>query len=254
MEIAVVIVLFLIVVIIIGKLGKTPSIPAEYLSPLTNDMSIQIYQKGYEILPNLFMGINEKREKMTAVMAEIESMPAGERKKIMAKIVIDSYKSLISMHLNTDASFASTLLSLESVYRKSLCDGTTDWDNWGGVMGIIDNRRKSLCIEDDIEIKPSKKMSSISFAVKGLRFRDDSEQSAAYGLKVGDELILEEDSDNEYDPFAIKVFTIDGYHIGYVEMTKSECISENMGRLVKAKVKKISNYNDLYIYGLAYFE
>lgn len=48
---------------------------------------------------------------------------------------------------------------------------------------------------------------SLIFEVVGLRYRDEDAQYAAYGLEEGDYLELEEEPDNRYDPYAVKVLT-----------------------------------------------
>ena len=57
---------------------------------------------------------------------------------------------------------------------------------------------------------------SIVFEVKGTIYRSKKAISRAEKLKVGESVVLIKEPDNEHDPTAVKVCTLDGYHIGYV--------------------------------------
>lgn len=252
MIVVILIIITLLVIVAIGR--KNMSVPTKYLSPLTNSNSLQLFESGYETLPNLFMNADIKKKKMATIMAEMERIPEEEREKIASKIIFESYKSLIAMHSTTDAKFCSTLLLRDTAFRRSLRENTVDWTNWDGIIELIEERRRSLFIEDDIDDEPYRKKLAISFAVKGLQYRDEDAQDAAHELDVNDVLELEEEPDNEYDLYALKVLTVDGEHIGYVEATKSKRITENLDKLIECKVKKISEYDELFIYGIAYFE
>ena len=96
---------------------------------------------------------------------------------------------------------------------------------------------------------------SLRFEVAGIRYRDEDAQDAAYGLEEGDYLELEEEPDNRYDPYAVKVLTTDGYHIGYVCASRAPLISRTIDKLIECKVKKIPEYyGDSFIFGLATFK
>lgn len=95
---------------------------------------------------------------------------------------------------------------------------------------------------------------SLRFEVVGLRYRDEDAQYAAYGLEEGDYLELEEEPDNRYDPYAVKVLTTDGYHIGYVCASRAPLISRNIDKLIECKMEKISKYENSFIFGLATFK
>ncbi len=95
---------------------------------------------------------------------------------------------------------------------------------------------------------------TIRFKVKGLWYRRAEEKSAAYRLEMGDLLVLKEEPDNVYDPFAIKVMTEDGFHIGYVEASKAKRICTNMGDLIECRVDRIEEYDGLDIYAAALFK
>ena len=66
--------------------------------------------------------------------------------------------------------------------------------------------------------------------------------------------MLKEEPDNVYDPFAIKVMTEDGFHIGYVEASKAKRICTNMGDLIECRVDRIEEYDGLDIYAAALFK
>lgn len=94
-----------------------------------------------------------------------------------------------------------------------------------------------------------------NFAVKGLRFRSEEDQDAARKLTVGDRLIMEPEPDNPKDPNAIKVWSQDGHHIGYVDSKCSGYVRENQPRLLKFVVSKVDDYGDPpYIYAEAFFK
>lgn len=63
----------------------------------------------------------------------------------------------------------------------------------------------------------------MTFEVKGLYYRSAQAQLEATLLEVGDNLLLEEDPDNEADASAVKVLTLSGEFIGYVD--KEHCVS-----------------------------
>lgn len=71
--------------------------------------------------------------------------------------------------------------------------------------------------------QPQKKIQDdLIFNVKGTNYVGDSNILAAYRLNEGDLLMLSHEKDNQYDPFAIKVMTINNNHIGYVEKKFSQ--------------------------------
>lgn len=71
--------------------------------------------------------------------------------------------------------------------------------------------------------KPKNKIPDMIFEVKGLIYRSAKAQLEAVLLEVGDRLLLEEEPDNEVDASAVKVLTISGECIGYVD--KEHCVS-----------------------------
>ena len=56
----------------------------------------------------------------------------------------------------------------------------------------------------------------IFFVVAGTQYRSDEAIERANGLEFQEKLFLEWEKDNRHDPYAVKVLTDDGYHIGYM--------------------------------------
>lgn len=67
------------------------------------------------------------------------------------------------------------------------------------------------------------KIPDITFEVKGLTYRSAQAQLEAVLLEIGDKLELEEEPNNNYDASAVKVLTLSGECIGYVD--KEHCVS-----------------------------
>lgn len=93
----------------------------------------------------------------------------------------------------------------------------------------------------------------INFAVKGLIYRSNIEIAAARMCDIGDTLILLKDETNEYDSSAIKVFTLDGYHIGYIEKQYSKIICSRFDFIQKCKISKIILSEVPYIFADIFF-
>lgn len=66
------------------------------------------------------------------------------------------------------------------------------------------------------------KAPNLIFEVKGIIYRSAQAQLEATLLEIGDSLLLEEELDNEIDASAIKVLTLSGECIGYVD--KEHCV------------------------------
>lgn len=84
---------------------------------------------------------------------------------------------------------------------------------------------------------------TIAFEVKGTNFRTDSEIQAARFLEKGDTLILVPEPDNAVDPNAVKVYSINGVHIGYVQKNLSAFVFERIDHVESCKVKKVSKHD-----------
>lgn len=77
---------------------------------------------------------------------------------------------------------------------------------------------------------------SLLVDVKGTSYRNSSEINAARLLDVGDSLILQKESDNCYDDFAVRVFTRNGFCIGYVDRKFSQYVSEHISFIESCSV------------------
>lgn len=91
----------------------------------------------------------------------------------------------------------------------------------------------------------------ICFTIVGTSHRNKHEISAANIVKKGEIILLEKESDNEFDKNAVKVLTLDGYHIGYVSSGKAQIISDYMKEQYGyAVVDRVEEHiiNDLYAY------
>lgn len=74
---------------------------------------------------------------------------------------------------------------------------------------------------------------NLVFELKGLIYRSAQAQLEATMLEIGDQLLLEEEPDNENDASAVKVLTLSGECIGYVD--KEHCV------LVGAMINRIDS-------------
>ena len=83
----------------------------------------------------------------------------------------------------------------------------------------------------------------IDFKVKGTNFRTNEEIKAARFLEKGDTLVLEREPDNAVDPHAVKVYTIKGVHIGYVQKNLSEFVFDRVNHVNYCRVKSVSNHD-----------
>ena len=91
----------------------------------------------------------------------------------------------------------------------------------------------------------------ICFTIVGTSHRNKHEISAANIVKKGEIILLEKESDNEFDKNAVKVLTLDGDHIGYVSSGKAQIISDYMKEQYGyAVVDRVEEHiiNDLYAY------
>lgn len=93
----------------------------------------------------------------------------------------------------------------------------------------------------------------INFSVKGSIYRSKQEIAAARMCDVGDTIILRREADNLKDEFAVKVYTLDGYHIGYVEKQYSELAFTQIKYISKCTISKISFSDVPYIFVDVYF-
>lgn len=213
----------------------------------------ELVRIGNETLVSLNMTRAEKEDLMGKVIDSIRESTQNpeEEKDLVFQIMRKSYTALLNK-FSFDKEFCAELVQHSEEFEKEIENGTLKMYGWDKLIEMVEDEKEKIRNMDTSE--DSENTFSISFAVKGLRYRAEDAQDAAHELEEGDDLELEEEPDNEYDPYAIKVLTMDGYHIGYVEATKAKRISGNIDKLVECKVKKISEYEDLFIYGLATFK
>lgn len=213
----------------------------------------ELVRIGTESLVSLEMTRAEKEDLIGNVIDSIRENTQGyeEEKELVFQIMRKSYADLLS-RFSFDKEFCTKLLQRSETFESEIKNGTIETYGWDELIEMIEVEKKKVMNMQVSDIPEN--TFSISFAVKGLQYRDEEAQDAAHELEEGDNLKLEEEPDNEYDPYAIKVITMDGCHIGYVESTKAKRISSNIDKLIECKVKKISEYEDLFIYGLATFK
>lgn len=109
-----------------------------------------------------------------------------------------------------------------------------------GVDNKVDNKIRQPLAE-------ARNLTSIDVKVKGTRFRTVAEINAARMLDVGDEAILVAERENPVDPNAVKVYTMEGIHIGYVEALWSEDVSARIDYIKSCTITKISKHEIPYI-------
>jgi len=81
--------------------------------------------------------------------------------------------------------------------------------------------------------------------VQGIRYK--GRRIAASQVSEGDQLVLEVEPDNPYDPYAVRVI-FEGRHIGYVQRAKARIVSREMqlGREVRSYAKAVKPATDEY--------
>ena len=120
-------------------------------------------------------------------------------------------------------------------------------------------RDVSEIIEKQISISGdrSKLVGCFNIAIKGLYYRAPASQRRATELHIHEELFLERELYNSYDPYAITVKTCDNYQIGYVDSAFSKRICNFINQqfeiycfLSKSKNDSIPyQYMDVYYIG-----
>lgn len=227
------------------------SMMKEELNEKKQEMLQEFTQIGFEALSSLEMSKEEKEDLMTQVVNSIREHTPDNEQKYISQIIRKSYDFLFDK-FSFDREFCTELLTHFDKFELNVKEKNITSDSWIILIDAIEKEKEK--IQNTNIVDEQEYSDTLSFALKGLNYRNEEEQAAAEDLEEGDELILEAEPANKYDPFAIKVLTTDGFHIGYVEATKCRFISENMQRLIKCRIKQISKYENLYIYGLAYFE
>ena len=94
----------------------------------------------------------------------------------------------------------------------------------------------------------NEQLSSVEVKVKGTLYRSRKEIGAARLCNVGDTMILVPEPDNEIDSNAIKVYTMEGFHIGYIDAALAELVKSKIDYIGKCVVSKITNHDIPFIY------
>lgn len=79
----------------------------------------------------------------------------------------------------------------------------------------------------------------IKFMIKGIAHMNPDAILRTLQLETGDDLILQAEPHNPYDPDAVKVYSTDGFHIGYVDANHSFLLSGILHLVKSCKVKWI---------------
>lgn len=107
--------------------------------------------------------------------------------------------------------------------------------------------------------EPAKNLSKPTFPcvknteVKGTFYRSRLDISAARFLEVGDRLILVPELENAYDTNAVKICTVKGAHIGYVQSDLSKFVKDNLSHVSDCRVTKISKHEIPFINASIHF-
>lgn len=94
---------------------------------------------------------------------------------------------------------------------------------------------------------------TLDVEVKGTFYRTPDEISAARMCEVGDTVILEPEPCNKADSFAVKVKTMEGFHIGYVNSDFSKLVNNNIKHISKCIITRITAHNIPFISIKIYF-
>lgn len=109
------------------------------------------------------------------------------------------------------------------------------------------NDRNNSSTNDQASYVGNKLPSEINCKVKGTSFRSPDEIAAARFCNLGDTLILEPEPDNDIDPYAVKVLTMEGVHIGYVEASYSEQVFNNIDHVSQCRISRKTQHDIPYI-------
>ena len=227
------------------------SIPQQDKESKMEDLLQQMVSIGVNTLTSIEMTPAEKEDLMMEIIESIRSNTESvdEETKYVYQIMRESYAKLQET-FSFNESFCAELKKRSDDFERQIEEDTIQTYGWDELIDLVEREK--------IRYVPAEKTEDkiiISFAVKGLQYRDEEAQDAAYSLVEGDDLIIEKEAENKYDKNAIKVLTVDGYHIGYVEGTKSKRISQNLDKIISCHIKKITQTEaGLYIYGLAEFK
>lgn len=89
--------------------------------------------------------------------------------------------------------------------------------------------------------------------VKGTYYRSHDEIEAARDVEVGDTLILQPEPENTVDPNAVKVLTLNGVHIGYVQWDIAQFTRDFIKHVQTCTVTKTTRHDIPYIHADIFF-
>lgn len=125
------------------------------------------------------------------------------------------------------------------------------------VEQLIEEKKKEIKVKKTYRDRatPAKYASKVStfpcvkeMEVKGTYYRTIDEKAAARDLEVGDTLILKVEQDNPVDPNAVKVLTLEGVHIGYVQWDIAQFVKDNISHVKSCTVTKVTRHEIPYIH------
>lgn len=115
-------------------------------------------------------------------------------------------------------------------------------------------RERSTKYRSAVSDKPKPSFPCVKeMEVKGTIYRSDEEKLAACGVEVGDTLILEVEPDNPVDPNAVKVLTLEGMHIGYVQWDIAQFVKDNISHVNSCTVTKVTRHDIPFIHASIHF-
>lgn len=129
----------------------------------------------------------------------------------------------------------------------------------GLIAGAASNKNKTSSSEKKVSFDSLKKQSrridqthketsrvvhptTRFFSVKGLKYRDQDAINEAQYLDDGDTLILVPEPNNSVDPYAVRVITLNGTHIGYVPASDSYFVTQNIDYIEYCRVTNVSSH------------
>lgn len=193
----------------------------------------ELVRIGHESLTSTEMTKDEKINIMEQVIESfLKNTSEEDGKKYMKQIMKKAYDSLQNK-FSIDTQFCQKIAELSYTFDVRATHKTLYEYGWAELIDLVEEEKKKPALE---------------FVIKGLWYRTEAEKDAAFCLKVGEELVLKKQPKNKYDPFAVKVMTTDGYHIGYVEADLSKEVSSKMDDIIRCQlsVRKII-YDGLYL-------
>lgn len=111
----------------------------------------------------------------------------------------------------------------------------------------FDVRKHEVISLSDSQPTPSTPITELDVKVKGTVYRTTEEIAAARFCDVHDTIVLVPEPDNSVDPNAVKVMTIEGYHIGYVDAEYSELVSSKIDYISNCFITRVSGHEVPYI-------